>query len=376
MASRLPLCLALVLSMGKAALAESNIDPLASFAWAENAGWVNLRPDCLDGVQVGDSHVTGYAWGENTGWVYFGDGTNADASGVGVLNDGGTLAGYAWAENLGWINFQHFPTSGAYVSIDGSGQWFGYAWGENTGWINFNNGYGVRALPGGEGEGQGCVDIEGAADGEGEAGGEGTNEGGSEGIAEGEGEGALEGMGEGEGEAALPDHVQAANLLLQQFAALDTDSSGTLSYNEAYPVLTAVVSTKGFTEEFVLFSVFDTDHTNQVTTGELHWHASIHYLHMADTNGNHRLELSELLRVIQFYNAGALSCAFLGGADLDGYRADSFGTYGCPRASSDFQEPEWEVDLSELLRTIQLYSLGAYTYCPGSGTEDGYCEAP
>ncbi len=37
------------------------------------------------------------------------------------------------------------------------------------------------------------------------------------------------------------------------------------------------------------------------------------------------------------------------------------------------QDGDKVISLSELLRGIQLYNLGGYIWCPGGGTEDGFC---
>ena len=33
----------------------------------------------------------------------------------------------------------------------------------------------------------------------------------------------------------------------------------------------------------------------------------------------------------------------------------------------------WRIGLSEVLRMIQFFNVGGYVFCPGGGTEDGYC---
>ena len=101
-----------------------------SFAWSENAGWLNFAPNTGPGVTVSDANVSGFAWSENLGWINF-----APLAG-GVANDGhGNLYGYAWGENVGWI---HFSPNGVPVGIDANGAFNGFAWGENIGWVNFN----------------------------------------------------------------------------------------------------------------------------------------------------------------------------------------------------------------------------------------------
>jgi len=128
-----------------------NIDPYeegSRYAYGENVGWLNFKPNQGDGAHVSSTNVQGFVWAENIGWV------NLSPAGYGgVVNDGaGNLSGYAWGENVGWINFN--PTvSGDLnhygVTIDAEGNFAGWAWGENIGWINFNSAQlfdkGVRA---------------------------------------------------------------------------------------------------------------------------------------------------------------------------------------------------------------------------------------
>jgi len=91
--------------------------------------------------------------------------------------------------------------------------------------------------------------------------------------------------------------------------------------------------------------------------------------HSGDTDGSGAFELGEVLRVVQFYNAGVLSC----GEGEDGYQPLE-GSRECARHDADYLEPAWEITLSELLRLIQLFRLGAVSRCPE--TEDGFCAGP
>jgi len=121
----------------------SNIDQVDRWAWATNAGWLNLRP-ADGGVRVYRDHLEGWAWGENIGWVRLGTFTvpgphtysNSSPADYGVNHDGsGNLSGYAWGSNIGWINFA--PSDGG-VTIDlSTGSFDGFAWAENVGWISF-----------------------------------------------------------------------------------------------------------------------------------------------------------------------------------------------------------------------------------------------
>lgn len=91
--------------------------------------------------------------------------------------------------------------------------------------------------------------------------------------------------------------------------------------------------------------------------------------HSADTNGDHQLELAELLRVVQLFNAGALHCSETG---EDGYSMGE-GDTTCGFHSSDFLEPRWVLSLTELLRGIQLFNLGSFEVCSLQQSEDGFC---
>jgi hypothetical protein len=94
-------------------------------------------------------------------------------------------------------------------------------------------------------------------------------------------------------------------------------------------------------------------------------------IHSADTNGDNGLNLSELLRVIQFFNSGGFGCE---GGTEDGYAPGDPDQNCCPH-DSDYNPagPSWTIDLTELLRLIQFFNSGGYNYCPGNQTEDVYC---
>ncbi len=91
--------------------------------------------------------------------------------------------------------------------------------------------------------------------------------------------------------------------------------------------------------------------------------------HAADVNTDGVISLSELLRVVQFFNAAGVFCA---PGTEDGY-APAEGEYACCLHTSDYNPPDYDVNISELLRLIQIYSTGAYHACPGQGAEDGFC---
>lgn len=89
--------------------------------------------------------------------------------------------------------------------------------------------------------------------------------------------------------------------------------------------------------------------------------------HRADTGDFGSIDLGEVLRVIQLYNGNVIQCA----EDTeDGYASGNQDS-GCQPHSSDYAPQDWRIELSELLRLLQIYSLGAYALC-GEG-EDGTC---
>jgi len=73
--------------------------------------------------------------------------------------------------------------------------------------------------------------------------------------------------------------------------------------------------------------------------------------------------LTELLRVIQFYNSVGFHCET---GTEDGY-APGPGVQTCAPHASDYMPENWQVELTELLRLIQFYNSGGYH------TEDGFC---
>jgi len=93
--------------------------------------------------------------------------------------------------------------------------------------------------------------------------------------------------------------------------------------------------------------------------------------HSADTNGNGRIDMEELLRVIQLFQAGQYSIA-TGGASEDGYQPGP-GSQDGSAHDADYAPRDWRISVEELMRVIQLYHLGGYRTCPDG--EDLYCGA-
>lgn len=94
----------------------------------------------------------------------------------------------------------------------------------------------------------------------------------------------------------------------------------------------------------------------------------------ADTDGSESISLSELLRVVQLYNSGRYGCDV---SNLeDGY--EPFGLdESCGPHDTDFVEGNFVISLTELLRLVQFYNVGDYVRCANPGdSEDGFCFLP
>ena len=108
-----------------------------------------------------------------------------------------------------------------------------------------------------------------------------------------------------------------------------------------------------------------------MTVAELLQTAGPGHIHNADRNGNKHIDLTELLRVIQFFNSGGYHCAENPGATEDGFLPGSGGDVGCLPHASDYVPQDWAIGLSELLRLIQFFNCAGYRAC--SEGEDGFC---
>jgi hypothetical protein len=98
--------------------------------------------------------------------------------------------------------------------------------------------------------------------------------------------------------------------------------------------------------------------------------------HTADQDGNNAINLTELLRVIQFFNMRGFHCATPPETSEDGYLPGPEGDQGCKAHASDYDPQDWKINLTELLRLIQFFNMRGYHACPGQGTEDGFCPGP
>ncbi len=204
-------------------------------------------------------------------------------------------------------------------------------------------------------EGEGVIEGEGIAEGqaEGVIEGEGIAEGQVEGVIEGEGiaEGQVEGVIEGEGIA----EGQAEGVIEGEGIA-EGQAEGVIEgegVSEGLPEGAPEGINEGATE-----GVVEGEEEDGFLT--------------ADQDKNGLINLSELLRVIQFFNSNGFHCE---AGTEDGY-APGPGDTSCEPYDSDYNLMDWHISLSELLRVIQFFNSGGYHYCPGESTEDGFCPGP
>jgi len=201
-------------------------------------------------------------------------------------------------------------------------------------------------------EGEGIPEGEGLAEGitEGSVEGEGIVEGTQEGLPDGhEGEGGNEGIPEGAEGEGIPE------------GSLEGTVEGGEGVQEG--------SNEGIEGEGIQEGI-----TEGIAEGEGIQEGSIEgeiirTYHSADKNNDGIIDLSELLRVIQFFNSGSYHCQ---SNSEDGYAPGEGIDYNCLPHTSDYKPQDWKIDLSELLRLIQFFNSGGYYYCPEI-SEDNYC---
>lgn len=90
--------------------------------------------------------------------------------------------------------------------------------------------------------------------------------------------------------------------------------------------------------------------------------------HAGDIDKDGAFSLSELLRVIQLFNAEGYQC----GVSEDGFALGE-GLKTCVPHSSDYAPQDWVISLTELLRLIQFFNSPGRAYHPCDSSEDGYC---
>jgi hypothetical protein len=171
---------------------------------------------------------------------------------------------------------------------------------------------------------------------------------------------------------------------------LDTDRDGRIDQSEIEDALAADDSLDILHEALEYFALLDRNDDGYLHTSELQRFNLLlltrdRPIHSADVNANHRLELSELLRVIQIYTSGFYGCPFnpadtedgyLPGSDIMGPFTGQDGSWWCWLHSSDYDDPAPSISMSELLRTIQHYNAGQVIWYLEAGCdqgEDNFC---
>ncbi|HOQ31161.1 MAG TPA: hypothetical protein PLA12_01475 [Candidatus Hydrogenedens sp.] len=94
--------------------------------------------------------------------------------------------------------------------------------------------------------------------------------------------------------------------------------------------------------------------------------------HSADTNKDWSISLSEVLRVVQLFNAREYHCE---AGTEDGY-APFEGNKNCTPHKSDYDPQDWKIRLNELLRIIQFFNFPGGSYHPDTNGEDKYSPGP
>jgi len=190
---------------------------------------------------------------------------------------------------------------------------------------------------------------------------------------EGEGEAAstegeaepLEGEPEAEAEPEIDPEV--LRMLLLEFVTADTDGDGRLLLSE----IRTIVATFDIND----LDLLDRDRNEQLSPWEIIEYRGEGVLHRADSNGDRVVDLTELLRVVQLLNALGYDCAPVGDATEDGYVPAPGLTKGetpaCRPHTADIDDDRG-IALSEILRVVQFYNAQAYYDCD-EDTEDGFC---
>lgn len=171
---------------------------------------------------------------------------------------------------------------------------------------------------------------------------------------------------EAQKDAASDDAALIA--LLDLFFDADLDQSRFLDWSE---LLSAIPDFP-----LALVDAVDANSDARINVAEILAYRGGGYVHSADTNASGALELDEIIRVVQLYNAGAFACANAFANSEDGFvlvdEGEAPGGVECQPHAADYQDTDNQLSLSELLRTLQLYNAGSFTYCAGNA-EDGFC---
>jgi len=239
----------------------------------------------------------------------------------------------------------------------------------------------IEGQPEGSVEGALEGDLEGSIEGQPEGGVEGEEEGivegELEGLLEGDLEGVLEGQQEGQTEGGAEGYTEGVIEGVEE--GIDEGQPEGLIEGEAEGL-----PEEGAPEEGQVEGIMNEGDTEGVPEGEEEGIVSEglpeegqaegegYPFHTADQDLDNLISLSELLRVIQFFNSNGFHCE---AGTEDGY-APGPGDQSCAPHASDYNPQDWQINLSELLRMIQFFNSDGYHACPGEDTEDGFCPKP
>ncbi len=109
-----------------------------------------------------------------------------------------------------------------------------------------------------------------------------------------------------------------------------------------------------------------------ITTGNITVSNNFSNFHSADTSKDWTISLSEVLRVVQFFNAREFHCD---SGTEDGY-APFAGNKTCTPHNLDYYPQDWKITLNELLRLIQFFNFPGGSYHPDNNGEDKYAPGP
>ncbi|HPO13230.1 MAG TPA: hypothetical protein PLI09_07280, partial [Candidatus Hydrogenedentes bacterium] len=303
--------------------------------------------------------------------------TEDDGSGSGTEAMRFSNDGAAWSE---WVPFN---ASSNWTLTSGAG--------EKTVYAELRDGAGLVSLDPisdtilleeieGEGSEEGQPEGEGLEEGQPEGTTEGQAEGMIEGVEEGQPEGMIEGVEEGQPEGMIEGEGIIEGMT-EGITEGEGSEEGTIEgegVEEGQPEGQTEGQAEGMIEGVVEGSEEGSEEgliegegvEEGSEEGQIEGEGSVEEGFLtADQNQDNAISLSELLRVIQFFNSGGFHCQ---DGTEDGY-APGPGDQSCAPYESDYNPTDWEISLSELLRVIQFFNSGGYHYCPEEGTEDGFC---
>ena len=161
-----------------------------------------------------------------------------------------------------------------------------------------------------------------------------------------------------------PTAREARDNILPDFAQATGDDN-TATFQE--------LQNAGITIDQTTFDELDANEDDELSVSELLNVSGVGGVHHADTDVSGAVELDELLRVIQLYNADRYTCDDGDGAPTeDGFMLGD-APLNCTRHTADYLSPTGTISLSEVLRMIQYFNSSGIAYCPETDSEDGFC---